>query len=492
MSSFTPNIDLLLTPADDTTTTFKEWRVGINGENDNSNMAKIDKAIGDLNQNCSELSAKVDTVFDKKSVQTWKDVQSIVRSGLASKYFNIGDQFVVERLINVTASVRGSTDIIAATIDANKFVEGVGETKSGEYLFKFDNHSWHDTDGSAIKLADYGITVTGTPRANDTVTVTETTEQLTFDVIGIDHDTPADKNYTHSMTLQLHDVLTTDFIYDGSEAAWYIDEASYPKGLSAGTYHFLATTEWDNDTYCFTITKNVPVGGQIVYDFNDLQVITYSSATSTTAIETVSFDIGDDGAALPDILYNAKTDNANDIYRYWGSGNWAESALRQWLNTSEDANTWWKPMTVFDRPPAYAATTDGFLKNIDYSFLNVLGDVIKTTQRSITDGYGLETSVERFFLLSRSEVYANAEREDDGAEGTVYPYYGVEYSNLSAPDTSADRNRVKYKNGSTYFYWLRTPLVDYGSSVRRVVSTGSLSASHAYVSGGVAPACVII
>ena len=35
--SNTPNLNLMLTPEDDTTTTFKDWRTGINGEDD-SNM----------------------------------------------------------------------------------------------------------------------------------------------------------------------------------------------------------------------------------------------------------------------------------------------------------------------------------------------------------------------------------------------------------------------------------------------------------------------
>lgn len=56
MSSFTPNISLLLTPADDTTMTFKEWRVGINGEGNNSNMAKIDAKFGDVDSRLDDIT----------------------------------------------------------------------------------------------------------------------------------------------------------------------------------------------------------------------------------------------------------------------------------------------------------------------------------------------------------------------------------------------------------------------------------------------------
>lgn len=64
MSSYTPNIDLLLTPESDTTTTFKEWRTGINGEGDNSNMSKIDKEVGQLKDTVNR-NLKIPTYFGK-------------------------------------------------------------------------------------------------------------------------------------------------------------------------------------------------------------------------------------------------------------------------------------------------------------------------------------------------------------------------------------------------------------------------------------------
>ena len=56
---------------------------------------------------------------------------------------------------------------------------------------------------------------------------------LVWDVIGIDHDTPADPQFTHSMTLQLHDCFPTVIQFDAPEAFYYAEN-----GLAAGTYHF--------------------------------------------------------------------------------------------------------------------------------------------------------------------------------------------------------------------------------------------------------------
>ncbi|MBQ7821306.1 MAG: hypothetical protein IJ391_03385 [Clostridia bacterium] len=505
--SYTPNLNLLLTPEDDTTTTFKDWRVGINGEEGNSNMAKIDEAYGALNDQTQKIQSKVDVVSDKvfgDAPKTWGDVQTIVRNGAAAQYFDIGDQFIVEKLSAVTASKGTSTGITAVTVNANSFVEGCGEVHAGEYVFTFDGKSWRNEAGKAVKIENYGISVTGTAKAGDHVIITETSTQLAFDVIGIDHDTPADGTLKHSMTLQMHDLWPTAIAFDATEATWYIDEATYPQGLVAGTYHFTLPAGYDNaygggSTLNFTLTKDVPVGGQIRFAWsynvqaNTCKISTYESIGATAVIETVSVADGEAGTAMPTLHATAVSDNANCVHRFrYGSNNWAESGLRQWLNTDAEANTWWEPKTVFDRPIAIAATTAGFLKGIDPAFLDVVGEVVKTTQESISDEYGHNTSTERFFLLSRPEVYAGTERSADGADGKVYEYYGAGYSDLASPGTGADSNRIKYRNGSATYWWLRTPYSTSGHDVRLVYPTGTLNNVSANSSLGVAPACVIV
>ena len=505
--SNTPNLNLLLTPEDDTTTTFKAWRVGMNGEDSDSNMMKIDEAYGALNEQTKRLQSKVDTVSDKifgEAPETWEDVQTIVRNGAASQYFDVGDQFIVEKLSTVKASIGESTGITAATVDADTFVAGCGEVHAGEYLFTYDGKSWRNEDGNTIKIATYGISLTGTPDTGDHVIITETTTPLAFDVIGIDHDTPADPKYTHSMTLQMHDLWTTAVAFDATEATWYIDEETYPDGLAAGTYCFTLPSGYEASyggglTYNFTLANAVPVGGQVRFAWgyqtqaSASKISTYTSGTSTTAIETVSVVEGDTGTALPNMHATTVGDNVNCAHRMrYGSNNWAESGIRQWLNTDAEAGTWWEPKTVFDRPIAIAATTAGFLKGFDPAFLNVIGEVTKTTQQSISDGYGRDTSTERFFLLSRPEIYAGTERSADGADGTVYEYYGAGYSDLTSAGTGADSNRIKYRNGTATYWWLRTPTSTYGYYVRVVFPTGTLSSNLASTSHGVAPACVIV
>ena len=75
--------------------------------------------------------------------------------------------------------------------------------------------------------------------------------ERTLEVIGIDHDTPTDTAYTHSLTLQFKDILRTGRI-SGPEAMY-----NAVTELPAGTYIF--TT--NGVQYTFTSTQDVPAGG---------------------------------------------------------------------------------------------------------------------------------------------------------------------------------------------------------------------------------------
>ena len=350
---------------------------------------------------------------------SFKDVQTLVRSGLASKVFHIGDQLVCNK----------------------------GDVK------------------------------------------------LVWDIIGIDHDVPADKQFTHSMTLQLHDCIAS-MQYDNTEALFYCETE-----LAAGTYHFTLLSGYDTTygggkTYQFTLTQPVPAGGQIMFPWGyntqatSTKVSTYASRTATAAIESVSVAEGTEGTFLG--TADGNTANMNHTHRIrYGSNNWVESAMRQWINSEKEAGSVWTPQTKFDRPPSWAANTAGFLNGIDADFLEVIGETEKVTCRNtVTDGGGSDITTDKFFLLSRREVYAGNE-VSNVIEGEPYPYYS-DYSDLSAAGTGNDTNRIKYRNGSPQYWWLRTPDSGVGHHVRFIYAAGNLNSRTAYYSHGVAPACNII
>lgn len=350
---------------------------------------------------------------------SWSDVQALVRKGLASKVFAVGDQLTCQR---------GSTTLV-------------------------------------------------------------------WDIIGFDIDTPADKQFTHSMTLQLHDCLPGTQ-YDAPEALFYCETA-----LAAGTYNFTLLAGYDTaygggKTYQFTLTKEVPAGGQITFPWNwntqasTTKVSTYKSRTDTAAIETVGVTEGTGGTNLG--TADGKTTNMNHSHRIrYGSNNWVESAMRQYLNSDKAAGSVWTPQTKFDRPPSWNASTAGFMNGLDADFLAVIGKTTKVTCRNtVTDNGGSDTTKDKFFLLSRREVFAGNE-VSNVTEGEPYPFYS-DYSDYASANAGADKNRIKYRGGSPQWWWLRTPHTGSGHNVRHVGTDGYLHSNYAYSSSGVAPACNVI
>ena len=305
----------------------------------------------------------------------------------------------------------------------------------------------------------------------DQLTCKRGTQTLVWDVIGFDHDVPVDPNHTHSMTLQLHDCIGS-YQYDAQEALYYAETA-----LPAGTYHYT-----DSGTVKqFTTTKAVPVGGQICV--SGTNAVVYASQTTTTATETVAITTGSGGTEL-------KTTNSINRVLY-GSNNWEKSAIRQWVNSSAAANTWWAPASNYDRPPSNANIA-GFLNGIGSDFLAVLGKVTKRTGlNTACDGGGYKDTEEKLFLPSKSECYFAPATGVD--EGGPYQYYSL-YSDLSSAGDNNDSNRVKktIASSTAVFWWLRTPLLSQTHMIYNSTINGKLGTGIAINSGGIAPCCCIV
>lgn len=322
---------------------------------------------------------------------------------------------------------------------------------------------------------------------------------LTWDIIGFDHDTPTDTQFTHSMTLQLHDCLPSNMSFDSREALYYAEN-----GLAAGTYNFTIQSGYETSygggkTYQFEVPSDITVeaGSQLIFGWNDnmqasdAKINIYASATSTSPInaEPISVTEGNEGESLG--ITNGRSTNMNHIHRArFGSNNYGESAIRQFLNSDKSAGSVWESKTRFDRPPTWNANTAGFISDLDSDFLAVIGSVRKVTAlNTLTDGGGSVTLDDKFFLLSRSEVYSGLENNIN--EGEPYPYYS-DYSDLSAAGTAADTNRIKYRSGTAMWWWLRSPYYTYGNSVRGIYMSGAMSDRYAYGSGAITPACCIV
>ena len=309
----------------------------------------------------------------------------------------------------------------------------------------------------------------------------------------------AQQGYTNRVML-MEEKLDYPRTFDSREA-WLYAETAIP----AGTYRF-TIPDYDaghggNKTYIFTSTANIPVGGQLTltwtYNTNPTKVQGYSSSTSTTELFDVNIAEWDGATACIDLgtikLAMSDTDSTygklNHIHRArYGSNNYYQSGLRQWLNADATANNWWTPSNIFDRPYDNKDTA-GRLNILNSNMKAVLAT---PTVNCITnnlfeypslDGttFSLQTAYtvkDKLFLVAHTETNLSASPNVD----TVLDYY------IDADNTK----RIKYDRTNTArYWWFRTPTPTGAGSVRGCSTSGALVSNGAGNGFGCVPACII-
>ena len=126
-------------------------------------------------------------------------------------------------------------------------------------------------------------------------------------------------------------------------------------------------------------------------------------------------------------------------------------------------------------------------------FLEILGEVNKTTTVWRTVSTTPVISTEKVFLLSVPEVFGDP-YYDTYTDGTVYEYYNSKYSGASKPTNEAVPRRIKFnKKGEICDYWLRTAMPTVAYRTYTVTQEGALTYPKTVSkSFGVTPACVVV
>ena len=308
-----------------------------------------------------------------------------------------------------------------------------------------------------------------------------------FDVVAHDYLKSVHDENAHTMTIQQHDLLpSTQF--DAPEAFYYADAA-----LAAGTYNFTlaeAYSSWAAGTYQFTLTQTLPQGGQLAISgyadaaMTSRQVRAYANQTTTTVTESVAITSGSGGTSLG--TFGVELNHSQRVS--YGSNNYKESAMRQFLGSSAAAGSVWTPQTKFDRPPSWLTSLAGYKNGLDQDFLAVVGKVVlpcaanntyEAPDSSIAKG-AKYTLNDEFYLASTKEIFnANWDVADDSV---VFPFY----------EGAGNADRIKYRDGSAANWWLRSPYSGAARTVRLVNSDGTMVTNLAYGAYGLAPACTIV
>lgn len=422
---------------------------------------------------------------------------------------------------SVSVTIVGS-NITAAEVDDLTFTTAVDSTATHAYEFTYDGAAWH-LHGEEVELAEYGITITGTPADGDAIVVHVVGTQVDFEVLDMDKDIPANSNYSHSLTLATVDLLNYNAIpFSNPQALKAIAADEFPNGLEADGRYYLTldhgaynnTTTQDGDYY-FIPTIAVPVGGKIrhtaigVYQSDGSytpekilagKFITYDA--NYNELERCTTYSGAVGTSLGTATAESKTymvgSHLNATLRQGhGSNRYAHNAQRKWMNSnaaaaaSGEIASWWYASDEFDMP--VRSTLPGLLHTLDPALVAVIAPVRKRTYLHPwdQDGAAYEDTEELVFQLSMTEVGFGANSGvnelSPNADGTLtdtQPYA------LYQGATNADR--IKYLGTDARYWWLRSPNPSYAHYERRVNTDGSLRINYASISyGAVAGLCII-
>ena len=161
-------------------------------------------------------------------VESYADVQSIVRMGLAPAVFGVGDVIEVGRETAVQASLGVHTGITAVSVVEDTFVAAMDEAGEKEYEIIFDGSAWK-YEGAPIILADYGLSVTGTPAEGDTIIVVETASVIRMVVMDF-----IENGQTSIGNIPVHGIL----IGAGAGLFWAIYLMASKKSMNNGNHTF--------------------------------------------------------------------------------------------------------------------------------------------------------------------------------------------------------------------------------------------------------------
>lgn len=439
-------------------------------------------------------------------------INRLIWMGLGPKAVPVGTALVTEKETGVSAtigtSVEGGTPSISgATIDEDTFINKVASSMAGAYEFTYDGATWQ-LNGEAVEIAQYGITVTGTPATGDEIVVHVEANEIPLNVLDHDYHTPISANVPHTCTVGMRDCYQ-NFAFDAPEGLIHVVD-----GLSAGSHFYLtldhgaynATTAQDG-TYGGTLGADqmIPAGGYlrhtaigayqssaytpeqitngkwISYDANFVQI---GAQIATDTGDTTGTNFGTATAAI----YQGNSAHVNFTTRNaYGCNRLDQSNWLQYANA--EGTGWWAQKNEWDFPPSGVATLKGLMTGLDPVMKASMVPVKIRFALANCDGGGYVDVETKVFPLSMSEVNFG---QNNGVWETSF---GLDNTLIQRPlafyTGAQNADRIKTLNGAARYWFLRGAYPYYANDVLIVNTSGALSHSSAYYANGLVAAWVI-
>lgn len=284
------------------------------------------------------------------------------------------------------------------------------------------------------------------------------------------------------------------YVFDGTEAAgtYYITiGASYGSGWVTG------------QSIQITLTDAPAEGDQLVislaqsYDTNPTAGRTWTvyGKGSTTAKQSGTTSNGTSGTQLGSTNATSAQKTNGSVNApsrcVYGYNRWAKSALRQYLNSSAAADAWWTPQHDWDRPPAQAATVEGFLHGYEEAASRYFLPVKVVTVACDADDNVEDITYDKVFLSSLEQMYCVP--QFSGKEGAYWEYYKRLLGRTTPAPTGASHTYARLKKyaldapTSAQACWRRSAYRAYSHIAWYVNASGVVGSNYAYSANRCAP-----
>lgn len=324
---------------------------------------------------------------------------------------------------------------------------------------------------------------------------------LPWDIVHFGTVTLQDGETVPGMFIQSHYAMQA-LPFDAKEAFYTVPNA----GMAAGTYNFTLPADYGSAAtgkWQFTVPSVLAAGTRLVFQtniydsgLNNAVIAAYTNPTDSAPVTTMTVTAGNTGTSLGN-LENGTIGELNNIAcAVYGNNNWAQSGIRQFLNSSAPINAWWTAQNDFDMPPAQFTSLPGFMSGFDQALLNIIKPVqVNTALNTIAYDGSTVTTYDTFFPASIEQEYIRP--QVSGVEGAYWEYWKQRLG-LSSPQatgtggTNAAHVRFSYSNKtSEQTVRLRSANRSNATSTCSVYTVGYANYGYAIYAVRPAPACVI-
>lgn len=155
----------------------------------------------------------------------------------------------------------------------------------------------------------------------------------------------------------------------------------------------------------------------------------------------------------------SETNNPVTNRKNQGNNRWLYSAVRQLLNSSEVAGSWWTAQHEYDVAPSYATQIDGFLKDFTTYEKNIIVSKTNRCNLDTNDGGGSETMIDKVWFPSSyamgTELFQPLEDDhvyEAYTDNASRAYQSNWWLRTINGTSSASGVRVLYSNGALVNY----------------------------------------